>query len=95
MRLQGYGAVLALAGVVVDGIRRSRGLSSRGFLCLASLPSLLPLPGSTAPSRTCCIHFTMAPFISSLVLDINDKWLDFVRDGDVVEQEVGGRVAAP
>ena len=85
VRLRGYGAVLTLAGVVVDGIGRLHGLSLRGFLCLASLPSLLPLPGSTAPSHACHIHFTMAPFISSLRLDVNDKWPDFVRDGDVVK----------
>ena len=37
----------------------------------------------------------MAPFNSSLGMDVDDEWLDFGWDGDVVEQEVEGRIAAP
>jgi hypothetical protein len=50
-------------------------------------------PTATSQVRARCLN--TAPLTRSPGLDINEEWLDFGRDADVVEEEVRGGVAAP
>lgn len=83
VRLGGYGMGLLSGRGMVGGGGRSRGLTSRGFLHLASFALLIAFfVSSPAP---CLSHFSVAPLMSLFGLDVGNERVDFGRDGNVVK----------
>jgi hypothetical protein len=64
-----------------------------GFLMLGLCQAGWHWPDCYIPGA--CQVLNTAPLTRSPGLDINEEWLDFGRDADVVEEEVRGGVAAP
>lgn len=62
---------------------------------MVSLASLASLCVCSIVSVACLSRLSMAALTSSLGLDVGDKREDFGWDGDVIEEEVAGGVAAP
>ncbi len=68
-------------------------LVSRGFCCLTALGSALV--DVLMASHACTSRLTVASFTRQTGLDVDEEGSNFVRYDDVVEEEIGWRVAPP